>query len=170
MGLKFAVITSVIATIGRMAAPNCSHGDPRDRHRIAACGVEVLIPDFRGISRVETVMEARPDVLNHNTETVPPACIGRSVWGAVRGSLGVLAHAKACSPATPTKSGLMLGLVRPADEVLQVMRDLAAHHVNILTLGAVSAALAQESAIVRYVTPEEFDASVARSGDGLRAR
>src|SRR5947207_5057472 len=123
MGLKFAVITSV------------NRDDREDggaelfalviraiRRRIAGCGVEVLIPDFQGDhGAVETVMEARPDVLNHNTETVPRLYRQVRLGARYERSLDVLAHAKRCSPRTPTKSGLMLGLGETPDEVLAVL-------------------------------------------------
>jgi lipoyl synthase len=159
MGLKFAVITSV------------NRDDREDggaemfalviraiRRRIPGCGVEVLIPDFQGShAAVETVMEARPDVLNHNTETVPRLYRQVRLGARYERSLDVLAYAKQCAPATPTKSGLMLGLGETADEVLDVMRDLRAHHVDILTLGQYLRPSPKHLPIVRYVTPAEFD-------------
>src|SRR5262249_43998740 len=134
MGLKFAVITSV------------NRDDRADggaemfalviraiRRRIPGCGVEVLIPDFQGnLAAVETVMQGRPDVLNHNTETVPRLYRQVRLGARYERSLDVLEHAKRCAPSTPTKSGLMLGLGETAEEVLQVMRDLRAHQVDIL--------------------------------------
>src|ERR1035438_3864663 len=106
------------------------------RQRVPGCGVEVLIPDFQGnLGAVETVMEARPDVLNHNTETVPRLYRQVRLGARYERSLEVLQHARRTQPETPTKSGLMLGLGETAEEVLQVMRDLRAHRVSILTLG-----------------------------------
>ena len=159
MGLKFAVITSV------------NRDDREDggaelfamvigaiRERVPGCGVEVLIPDFQGNREaVETVMQARPDVLNHNTETVPRLYRQVRLGARYQRSLDVLAHARRAQPATPTNSGLMLGLGETADEVLQVMRDLRAHHVDILTLGQYLRPSPKHLPIVRYVTPGEFD-------------
>jgi lipoic acid synthetase len=159
MGLKFAVITSV------------NRDDRHDggaelfaiviraiRDRVPGCGVEVLIPDFQGNREaVETVMEARPDVLNHNTETVPRLYRQVRLGARYERSLEVLAHAKRVQPATPTKSGLMLGLGETAAEVLQVMRDLRAHNVDILTLGQYLRPSPKHLPIVRYITPAEFD-------------
>ena len=159
MGLKFAVITSV------------NRDDREDggaelfamviqaiRRRIPGCGVEILIPDFQGnLTAVETVMAARPDVLNHNTETVPRLYRQVRLGARYERSLDVLAHAKQCAPATPTKSGLMLGLGETAAEVLQVMRDLRDHQVDILTIGQYLRPSAKHLPIVRYVSPEEFD-------------
>ena len=159
MGLKFAVITSV------------NRDDRSDggaelfamvieaiRRRTPGCGVEVLIPDFQGnLEAVETVMAARPDVLNHNTETVPRLYRQVRLGARYERSLAVLAHAKQCAPATPTKSGLMLGLGETAGEVLGVMRDLRAHQVDILTLGQYLRPSPKHLPIVRYATPEEFE-------------
>jgi len=158
MGLRFAVITSV------------NRDDRADggaelfaltiaaiRRRIPGCGVEVLIPDFQGSHEaVEIVMDARPEVLNHNTETVPRLYRQVRLGARFERSLDVLAHAKSVSPETPTKSGLMLGLGETIAEVLQVMRDLRAHHVDILTLGQYLRPSPKHLPIVRYVTPEEF--------------
>jgi len=159
MGLKFAVITSV------------NRDDREDggaelfalviraiRERVPGCGVEVLVPDFQGSHRaVETVMEAAPDVLNHNTETVPRLYRQVRLGARYDRSLDLLAYAKSLSPATPTKSGLMLGLGERPDEVLDVMRDLRAHHVVVLTLGQYLRPSPKHLPIVRYVPPAEFD-------------
>ena len=159
MGLKFAVITSV------------NRDDREDggaelfalviraiRERVPGCGVEVLIPDFQGShAAVETVMRAAPDVLNHNTETVPRLYRQVRLGARYERSLDVLAHAKRVLAATPVKSGLMLGLGERPDEVLQVMRDLRAHQVDILTIGQYLRPSPEHLPIVRYVPPEEFD-------------
>lgn len=159
MGLKFAVITSV------------NRDDREDggaelfalvigaiRERVPGCGVEVLIPDFQGnLQAVETVMAAAPDVLNHNTETVPRLYRQVRLGARYERSLAVLEHAAKISPRTPTKSGLMLGLGEREDEVLQVMRDLRAHRVEVLTLGQYLRPSPKHLPIVRYVPPEEFD-------------
>jgi lipoic acid synthetase len=159
MGLKFAVITSV------------NRDDRADggaelfalviqaiRERIPGCGVEVLIPDFQGKHEaVEIVMDARPDVLNHNTETVPRLYRQVRLGARYERSLDVLAHAKRIAPGTPTKSGLMLGLGERPDEVLAVMRDLRASNVDILTLGQYLRPSPKHLPIVRYVPPPEFD-------------
>ena len=108
----------------------------RVRERIPGCKVEVLVPDFQG-SRpaMEVVMNAHPDVMNHNTETVPRLYRQVRLGAQYKRSLEMLAYAKQIRPFVPTKSGLMLGLGETKDEVLQVMRDLRAHHGDILTLG-----------------------------------
>jgi lipoic acid synthetase len=159
MGLRFAVITSV------------NRDDREDggaelfalviraiRARVPACGVEVLIPDFQGShAAVDTVMQARPDVLNHNTETVPRLYRQVRLGARYERSLDILAYAKQSSPATPVKSGLMLGLGETPGEVLQAMRDLRAHGVDILTLGQYLRPSPKHLPIVRYVRPEEFE-------------
>uniref|UniRef100_Q01XF1 Lipoyl synthase n=1 Tax=Solibacter usitatus (strain Ellin6076) TaxID=234267 RepID=Q01XF1_SOLUE len=159
MGLKFAVITSVNRDDRRDGGAELFAMVIRAiRDRVPGCGVEVLIPDFQGNREaVETVMEARPDVLNHNTETVPRLYRQVRLGARYERSLDVLAHAKRVQPATPTKSGLMLGLGETADEVLQVMRDLRAHNVDILTLGQYLRPSPKHLPIVRYVTPAEFE-------------
>jgi len=159
MGLKFAVITSVNRDDREDGGAELFAMVIRAiRERIPGCGVEVLIPDFQGnLAAVETVMEAAPDVLNHNTETVPRLYRQVRLGARYERSLDVLAHAKDVSPGTPTKSGLMLGLGETADEVLAVMRDLRAHKVEILTLGQYLRPSPKHLPIVRYVPPEEFD-------------
>ena len=168
MGLQFAVITSV------------NRDDRKDggaelfaltisaiRERIPGCGVEVLIPDFQGSrAAVETVMQAAPDVLNHNTETVPRLYRQVRLGARYERSLDVLAYAKQIAPRCPTKSGLMLGLGETLEEVLQVMADLRAHGVNILTLGQYLRPSPKHLPIVRYVAPEEF-AELRRAGERL---
>lgn len=158
MGLKFAVITSVNRDDREDGGAELFAMVIRAiRERIPGCGVEVLIPDFQGNrDAVRTVMEARPDVLNHNTETVPRLYRQVRLGARYERSLDVLAYAKEVAPKTPTKSGLMLGLGERMDEVLAVMRDLRAHQVDILTLGQYLRPSPKHLPIVRYVTPEEF--------------
>jgi lipoic acid synthetase len=158
MGLKFAVVTSV------------NRDDRKDggaelfaltiqaiRERVPGCGVEVLVPDFQGShAAMDTVMAARPDVLNHNTETVPRLYRQVRLGARYERSLDMLAYAASISSGAPTKSGLMLGLGETPDEVLQVMRDLRAHNVAILTLGQYLRPSTKHLPIVRYITPAEF--------------
>ena len=159
MGLKFAVITSVNRDDRPDGGAELFAMVIRAiRQRVPECGVEVLIPDFQGnLEAVETVMEARPDVLNHNTETVPRLCRQVRLGARYQRSLDVLRHASRVQPETPTKSGLMLGLGETAEEVLQVMRDLRAHEVRILTLGQYLRPSPKHLPVVRYVPPAEFD-------------
>jgi lipoic acid synthetase len=158
MGLKYIVVTSV------------NRDDRKDggaelfaltiqalRERIEGCKVEVLVPDFQG-SRpaMKTVMDAAPDVLNHNTETVPRLYRQVRLGARYERSLEMLQYAKELRPDRPVKSGLMLGLGETREEVVQVMRDLAAHRVDILTLGQYLRPSPKHLPIVRYVAPDEF--------------
>ncbi len=111
-------------------------------------------------------MEAKPDVLNHNTETVPRLYRQVRLGARYERSLEMLAYARQIAPHTPTKSGLMLGLGETADETLSVMRDLRAHHVAILTLGQYLRPSPRHLPIVRYVPPAEFD-EFRRAGEAM---
>ena len=159
LGLRFAVITSVNRDDRPDGGAELFARTIREiRARIPGCGVEVLIPDFQGDrAAVETVMEAAPDVLNHNTETVPRLYRQVRLGARYERSLEVLAYAKQLSPATPTKSGLMLGLGEQTEEVLAVMRDLRASRVDILTLGQYLRPSPKHLPIVRYLPPAEFE-------------
>jgi lipoic acid synthetase len=158
MGLKFAVITSVNRDDREDGGAELFALTIRAiRRRVPGCGVEVLVPDFQGSREaVDIVMDAAPDVLNHNTETVPRLYRQVRLGARYERSLEVLAYAKKVAPQTPTKSGLMLGLGETAQEVREVMRDLRAHQVEILTLGQYLRPSPKHLPIVRYVTPEEF--------------
>jgi lipoic acid synthetase len=128
------------------------------RKAVPGCKVEVLIPDFQGSHEaLKIVMDARPDVLNHNTETVPRLYRQVRLGARYSRSLEILSHAKELSPETPTKSGLMLGLGETREEVLQVMEDLREHSVNILTLGQYLSPSPKHLPVLRYVPPEEFE-------------
>jgi len=159
LGLKYAVLTSV------------NRDDRKDggaeifaltieaiRERIPGCKVEVLVPDFQGSQEaMEIVMNAHPDVLNHNIETVPRLYRQVRLGARYERSLDMLAYAKTLRPFVPTKSGLMLGLGENAEEVEQVMRDLRAHKVEILTLGQYLRPSRKHLPIIRYVPQDEFD-------------
>jgi lipoic acid synthetase len=159
MGLKFAVVTSV------------NRDDRKDggaelfaltiqaiRDRVPGCGVEVLVPDFQGSHpAMDIVMDARPDVLNHNTETVPRLYRQVRLGARYERSLDMLAYAKSIAGTIPTKSGLMLGLGEMTEEVLSTLRDLRAANVDIITLGQYLRPSPKHLPIVRYVPPEEFD-------------
>ena len=159
MGLRFAVITSVNRDDRKDGGAELFSMTIRAiRERIPGCGVETLVPDFQGsLAAMDTVMEARPDVLNHNTETVPRLYRQVRLGARYERSLRMLAYARHISPDTPTKSGLMLGLGETAEETLSVMRDLRAHRVGILTLGQYLRPSPRHLPVVRYVPPAEFD-------------
>ena len=160
MGLKFAVITSV----NRDDQPDGGAGIfaatiRAIRERVPGCGVEVLVPDFQGSHEaMDIVLDARPDVLNHNTETVPRLYKQVRLGARFERSLEMLAYVKQKSPETPTKSGLMLGLGETLDEVREAMRMLREHHVDILTLGQYLRPSVKHLPIVRYVPVEDFAA------------
>jgi lipoyl synthase len=160
MGLQFAVITSVNRDDRKDGGAELFALTIRAiRERVPGCGVEVLIPDFQGSREaLRIVMEAAPDVLNHNTETVPRLYRQVRLGARYERSLALLEAAKRFAPHSPTKSGLMLGLGETAEEVLEVMRGLRAHRVDILTLGQYLRPSPQHLPIVRYVPPEEFAA------------
>jgi lipoic acid synthetase len=168
MGLRFAVITSVNRDDRKDGGAELFALTIRAiRERVPGCGIEVLVPDFQGShAAMEIVMEAAPDVLNHNTETVPRLYRQVRLGARYERSLDMLAYAKQIAPRTPAKSGLMLGLGETGDEVLSVMGDLRAHGVDILTLGQYLRPSPQHLPIVRYVPPAEFD-EFRRAGDAM---
>jgi len=121
------------------------------------CTIEVLIPDFKGDQEaLAAVMDARPEILNHNTETVPR--LYRTVRPQARymRSMELLQRAKTLDPLALTKSGIMLGLGETWDEILQVMDDLRAHAVDIMTIGQYLQPSRFHLPIARYYTPDEF--------------
>jgi lipoic acid synthetase len=123
------------------------------------CKVEVLTPDFKGdYEAVRVVMNAKPDVFNHNVETVPRLYKRVRPQAIYERSLQVLQWAKEMNPAAPTKSGFMLGLGETWDEVITVMRDLREHNVDILTIGQYLRPSFQHLPIQRYAPLEEFAA------------
>ncbi len=127
------------------------------RERVPGCKVEVLVPDFQGShAAMDLVMDAAPDVLNHNMETVPRLYRQVRLGARYERSLDMLAYAKASRPEIPAKSGLMLGLGETMEEVVQVLRDLKAHNVDILTLGQYLRPSPKHLPILRYIPPEEF--------------
>jgi lipoyl synthase len=158
LGLKFAVITSVNRDDRKDGGAELFALTIRAiRERVPGCGVEVLVPDFQGShAAMDIVLEAAPDILNHNTETVPRLYRQVRLGARYERSLDMLAYVKQANSQTPTKSGLMLGLGETIDEVVAVMRDLRASNVDILTLGQYMRPSPKHLPIVRYVTPEEF--------------
>ena len=119
--------------------------------------IEVLTPDFlRNEGALEIVLDAAPDVFNHNVETVPSLYRRIRPGADYRHSLRLLAHAKALSPVVFTKSGMMVGLGETRQQVLAVMDDLRAACVDFLTIGQYLQPTRKHAAIDRFVTPEEF--------------
>ncbi|MBL8241255.1 MAG: lipoyl synthase [Bryobacterales bacterium] len=158
MGLKHAVITSVNRDDRKDGGAELFAMTIRAIHeRVPECHVEVLVPDFQGnYDAMQTVMDAGPEVLNHNTETVPRLYRTVRLGADYPRSLEMLAYAKILRPQTPVKSGLMLGLGETLDEVLRVMQDLRASRVDILTVGQYLQPSKKHLPIVRYVPLEEF--------------
>jgi lipoyl synthase len=158
MGLRYVVVTSV----NRDDQPDGGAGIfartiGAIRERVPACKVEVLIPDFRGEwPALETVMAARPDVLNHNVETVPRLYRQVRRGAEFERSLELLRRAKKLSSDLPTKTGMMLGLGETRDEVLSTMESIAAQHADILTLGQYLQPTREHLPVVRFVHPDEF--------------
>jgi lipoic acid synthetase len=125
------------------------------RHLNPQCALEVLIPDLKGRNEdLDTVLAARPDILNHNLETVERLQKAVRVQARYDRSLGVLRHAK--GRGFTTKSGLMLGVGEQRDEIAQAMRDLRAAGVDVLTIGQYLQPTPQHLAIDRWVHPDEF--------------
>ena len=158
LGLEFAVITSVNRDDRKDGGAELFALTIRAiRERVPGCGVEVLVPDFQGShAAMNVVLDASPDVLNHNTETVPRLYRQVRLGARYERSLDMLAYAKSTRPGTPTKSGLMLGLGETIEEVIEVMRDLRASRVDILTLGQYLRPSLKHLPILRYASPEEF--------------
>ena len=159
LGLRYAVVTSVNRDDRKDGGAELFAMTIRAiREQVPGCKVEVLVPDFQGSeSAMRIVMDAQPDVLNHNTETVPRLYRQVRLGARYQRSLSMLQYAKSIAPLTPTKSGLMLGIGENTDEVLQTMRDLQAHQVDILTLGQYLRPSPKHLPIVRYVPQAEFN-------------
>jgi lipoic acid synthetase len=174
MNLRHAVITSVDRDdLPDGGAAIWAETIREIRKASPGCAVEVLIPDFRksAAGALEVVMAARPDILNHNIETVPRLFPMARKGGDYEFSIDLLRRAKAISPATPTKSGIMLGLGERDDEIRQVLGDLRAAGVEIVSMGQY---LAPERnafylPVARFVHPDEF-AAWARYGKDLGFR
>jgi len=160
MELKHAVITSVNRDERRDGgAPIFAMVIRRIRQLQPGCSVEVLIPDFKGrVEALRIVMDARPEILNHNVETVPRLFRLVQPQDRYEWSQATLTNAKRLDPAVLTKSGIMVGLGEEMDEVLATMRDLRAWGVDILTIGQYLQPSRRHLPIVRYYTPAEFDA------------
>lgn len=160
MGLKFAVITSVNRDDQEDGGAGIFAATIRAiRERVPGCGVEVLVPDFQGSREaMDIVIEARPDVLNHNTETVPRLYKQVRLGARFERSLEMLAYVKERDASIPTKSGLMLGLGETLDEVRETMRELRTAKVDIVTLGQYLRPSLKHLPIVRYVPVDEFAA------------
>jgi lipoic acid synthetase len=127
------------------------------RARTSDCRIEVLIPDFQGdIRALHTVLDARPDVLNHNTETVPRLYRMARSGGRYDRTLELLERSRQCAPLIPTKTGLMVGLGEEHNEVVATLKDLRDVGCAILTIGQYLRPSERHAPIVRYYHPDEF--------------
>jgi lipoic acid synthetase len=128
------------------------------RARVRGCTVEVLIPDFKGNrAALRMVIDAHPDILNHNVETVPRLFRKVQPQDRFEWAQAVLRGAKQLDPAQTTKSGIMVGLGESFDEVVAAMRELRAWDVDILTIGQYLQPSRRHLPVERYYPPEEFD-------------
>jgi lipoic acid synthetase len=158
MQLRHAVITSVdrddLPDYGAWAFAETI----RQIHaQLPECSVEVLVPDFQGDEdAIRAVLDARPEIYNHNTETVPRLYKKCRPGGRYERVMQIFRFAKATAPDIPTKTGIILGMGETNEEVLKVMEDLRAVDVDILTLGQYLRPSDGHIALDRYVTPDEF--------------
>jgi lipoyl synthase len=158
MQLAYVVVTSVdrddLADFGAGHFANTIRAIKAVR---AECRVEVLIPDFQGQEApLRQVLDARPDVLNHNTETVPRLYRIARPGGRYTRALELLDRARTIAPDIPTKTGIMVGLGETMDEIVEVLRDLRKVDVKILTVGQYLRPSAAHLPMERYYTPDEF--------------
>jgi lipoic acid synthetase len=167
LGLEHVVITSVNRDDLADGGAGAFAATVRAIRRYASgCRVELLIPDFQGKAEaLQTVVDAAPDVLNHNTETVPRLYKMARHGGRYERTLELFRRARRSAPRLLTKSGIILGLGEERAELLETMRDLRDTDVNILTLGQYLRPSAQHLPVARYYSPEEF----AELGEAGRA-
>lgn len=163
LGLRYVVVTSVTrddltdggarhfaATIKAIKAALTSKQVPDPR-------VEVLIPDLQGdIDALKIIVDAKPDVLNHNVETVPSQYSRVRPQAIYQRSLDLLANVKKLDPAMPVKSGIMVGLGETMEELKETMADLRSHHCEILTIGQYLQPTREHLPVFTYYTPEQF--------------
>jgi lipoic acid synthetase len=158
MQLQHAVITSVdrddLSDFGAWAFAETIR---QIKQYVPTCSVEVLVPDFQGDEEaIQTVLDASPDIYNHNTETVPRLYKRCRPGGRYERVMKIFTAAKRIAPHIPTKSGIILGMGEANEEVLAVLRDLRAVDVDIITLGQYLRPSASHIKLDRYVTPDEF--------------
>jgi lipoic acid synthetase len=165
MGLRYVVLTSV--NRDDLADGGASHFAATVRavrRRLPEAGVEVLTPDFKGDrAALDTVLASAPQVFNHNIETVRRLFPRLRPQGDYRRSLDLLDAARAHRPAVPTKSGLMLGLGERDDEIEDVLSDLRAVGVDIVTLGQYLRPTREHEPVHRYLNPAAFEGLAERA-------
>ena len=158
MELAYVVITSVDRDdLPDFGAGHFAETIRQTRARIPACRIEVLIPDFQGDeSALAIVLDAAPDVLNHNIETVPRLYRAARPGGRYDRALQLLDRARTRAPHVPTKSGLMVGLGETMDEVVATLHDLRSAGCRIVTIGQYLRPSLANLPMSRYYTPDEF--------------
>ncbi len=158
MQLQHAVITSVDRDdLPDFGAFIFAETIRQIKARLPNCSVEVLVPDFQGNENsIRAVLDARPDIYNHNTETVPRLYKKCRPGGRYERVMNIFRAAKRIAPHIPTKTGIILGMGETIEEVVEVMRDLREVDVDILTLGQYLRPSDAHIALDRYYTPEEF--------------
>ena len=158
LGLEHVVITSVNRDDLADGGAAAFAATVRAIQRAApGCRVELLIPDFQGReAALETVIAARPDVLNHNTETVPRLYKVARHGGRYERTLELFRRARRTAPGLLTKSGIILGLGEERDELIETMRDLRDADVNVLTLGQYLRPSPRHLPVARFYHPDEF--------------
>ncbi|MFW1676618.1 lipoyl synthase [Pontibacter sp. JAM-7] len=160
MELKYVVVTSVdrddLRDGGAAHFASCI---TETRSRVPTIQMEILVPDFRGRMdiAVDILTETPPDVFNHNMETVPRLYQAVRPGSDYQWSLDLLKQYKARNPDVRTKSGLMVGIGETNEEIIQVMKDLRAHDVDMLTIGQYLQPSRDHLKVERFVTPDEFD-------------
>ena len=158
LGLKHAVVTSVNRDDDNVGGAKIFAETIRQiRELVPDCRVEVLIPDFQGLEEpLRIVLEAKPNVLNHNTETVPRLYRAVRSGARYKRTLDLLANAKNWDPATVAKSGVMVGIGEETSELIEVFRDLGERRVDILTIGQYLRPSKDHLPMTRYYSPAEF--------------
>jgi lipoyl synthase len=158
LGLRHAVITSVDRDDLRDGGAEIFARTIRAiRRRSPGTSIEVLTPDFQGDREaIRTVVEAGPDIFNHNTETVPRLYARIRPRAVYANSLGLLAYVKELAPRLVTKSGLMVGLGETTEELLEVFRNMREHRIDVLTVGQYLRPSKKHAEVVRFYRPEEF--------------
>lgn len=171
MGLQYVVVTSVDRDdLADGGAAMFARTIESLRREIPGVKVEVLIPDFHGSHQaLETVVAARPDVLNHNIETVPRLYPAARRGSHYERSLGLLAHSRRVTPTMPTKSGLMAGLGETFDELRGVLGDLNRVGVELVTIGQYLRPSGEQLPVARFYAPQEF-AALKEEGERLGIR
>lgn len=159
LGLDYVVITSVDRDDLRDGgATHFAHCIDEIRTLSPNTGIEILVPDFRGRLDValEILTETKPDVLNHNLETVPRLYKQARPGADYQNSLDLLKRYKTMNPDVTTKSGIMVGLGESNEEVFELMKDMRAHDIEMITIGQYLQPSGGHLAVSRYVTPEQF--------------